>query len=227
MGQEGDAAVSRRSKQQATTRFKKNSLWQAEDLDAVFDQDPQRVCVLQGPVAARHATKVNESIKDILGGVEQRLIQLLLELLYDGDASKVPTVQYLSREAPPVDTARACETLSIKYTQTQDDDRLIRRFALGSQTSVVQTRSNINNPVKRVFAPRPGQTADVVFAAATMKPLSVRRQGASSSYDAHDANFVAVELRMEPGSKAISVTMSEERRGESIPLALEFVYRPD
>ncbi|KAK0531483.1 fatty acid synthase alpha subunit Lsd1 [Tilletia horrida] len=234
------------------TWFKKDSLWQAEDLDAVFDQDPQRVCVLQGPMAARHATKVDEPIKDMLGGVEQRLIQLLLERLYDGDASKVPTVQYLSREAPLADTAKACETLGIKFTETQDGDRLIRRFVLDSQvpahdqwlaalagpnatwlsavlrkTSVVQTRNYINNPVKRVFAPRAGQTAEVVFAAATMEPVSVRLQGASRSYGAHDANFVAVELRKEPGSKTISVTMSEERRGESIPLALEFVYRPD
>jgi len=30
-----------------------DSLWAAEDIDAVFDQDPQRVCILQGPVVAK------------------------------------------------------------------------------------------------------------------------------------------------------------------------------
>ena len=40
--------------------FKKDSLWQAEDIDAVLDQDPQRVCVLQGPVAVKHSTIVDE-----------------------------------------------------------------------------------------------------------------------------------------------------------------------
>ncbi|CAD6907485.1 unnamed protein product, partial [Tilletia caries] len=99
------------------TWFKKDSLWQAEDIDAVFDQDPQRVCVLQGPVAARHATKVDEPIKEVLGGIEQKLIQLLLERFYDGNADKVPTVQYLSREAPLTETAQACNALKIKFAE--------------------------------------------------------------------------------------------------------------
>ncbi|KAI5885432.1 uncharacterized protein SCHCODRAFT_01176814 [Schizophyllum commune H4-8] len=33
--------------------FKKDSLWAAEEVDAVFDQDPQRVCILRGPVAVK------------------------------------------------------------------------------------------------------------------------------------------------------------------------------
>jgi hypothetical protein len=31
----------------------KDSLWAAEDIEAVFDQDPQRVRILQGPVATK------------------------------------------------------------------------------------------------------------------------------------------------------------------------------
>jgi Domain of unknown function (DUF1729) len=33
----------------------KDSLWAAEDIEAVFDQDPQRVRILQGPVATKGA----------------------------------------------------------------------------------------------------------------------------------------------------------------------------
>lgn len=29
-------------------------------IEAVVDQDPQRVCVLQGPVAVKHSTRVDE-----------------------------------------------------------------------------------------------------------------------------------------------------------------------
>ncbi|KAE8239480.1 hypothetical protein A4X06_0g8243 [Tilletia controversa] len=105
------------------TRFKKNPLWPADDIDAVFDQDPQRVFMFQGPVAARHATKVDEPIKEMLGGIiEQKLIQSLLERFYDGDAGNVPTAQYLSREAPLTETAQACNALKIKFAEVTSGD---------------------------------------------------------------------------------------------------------
>ncbi|CAD6892303.1 unnamed protein product, partial [Tilletia caries] len=206
------------------TWFKKDSLWQAEDIDAVFDQDPQRVCVLQGPVAARHATKVDEPIREMLGGIEQKLIQLLLERFYDGNADKVPTVQYLSREAPLTETAQACNALKIKFAEVTSGDTVIRRFELGSQlpahnqwlaslagpnaswlsailrkTSVVQTRSYINNPAS----------------------------DATRSFGPNSSNFAAVRMSKDPSSKMIKATISEERRGESVPLELEYIYRPD
>ncbi|CUA75193.1 fatty acid synthase subunit beta, fungi type [Rhizoctonia solani] len=68
--------------------FKKDSLWVAEDIEAVFDQDPQRVCILQGPVAVKHVKVAGEPIKDILDNVESGLVSKLLENYYDGDDSK-------------------------------------------------------------------------------------------------------------------------------------------
>ncbi|MCJ1378643.1 beta subunit of fatty acid synthetase [Xylographa soralifera] len=51
------------------TWFKKDSLWQSEDLEAVVDQDVGRVCILQGPVAVRYSKVVDETVKDILDGI--------------------------------------------------------------------------------------------------------------------------------------------------------------
>eukprot|EP00457_Paulinella_chromatophora_P000020 gb/GEZN01000020.1/.p1 GENE.gb/GEZN01000020.1/~~gb/GEZN01000020.1/.p1 ORF type:complete len:4355 (-),score=711.85 gb/GEZN01000020.1/:393-13055(-) len=51
--------------------FKKDSLWYSEDLKAVPDQDPDRVMVLQGPLATQFATKVDEPCKDVLDGICQ------------------------------------------------------------------------------------------------------------------------------------------------------------
>ncbi|KAJ6458552.1 fatty acid synthase [Mycena sanguinolenta] len=76
--------------------FKKDSLWAAEDIEAVFDQDPQRVCILQGPMAVKHSKVKDEPIKDLLGNINSALIQRLLEFRYAGDESKAPTVDYLS-----------------------------------------------------------------------------------------------------------------------------------
>ncbi|KAE8167417.1 acyl transferase domain-containing protein [Aspergillus tamarii] len=46
--------------------FKKDSLWQSEDIDAVIGQDPGRICILQGPVAAQYSCDRGESAKEIL-----------------------------------------------------------------------------------------------------------------------------------------------------------------
>jgi hypothetical protein len=42
-----------------------SDLQQAEDIDAIFDQDPQCVCILQDPVAAAHSKAVDEPIKEV------------------------------------------------------------------------------------------------------------------------------------------------------------------
>ncbi|KAB8228833.1 uncharacterized protein BDW43DRAFT_322804 [Aspergillus alliaceus] len=57
--------------------FKKDSLWQSEDLDAVINQDAGRVCVLHGPVAAQHSTRSDESARDILDGIMGGVLDLI------------------------------------------------------------------------------------------------------------------------------------------------------
>ncbi|PWY71388.1 fatty acid synthase beta subunit [Aspergillus eucalypticola CBS 122712] len=55
--------------------FKKDSLWQAEDIDAVVDQDAERVCILQGPVAAQYSVRQDESAKEILDNIMSGLVE--------------------------------------------------------------------------------------------------------------------------------------------------------
>ncbi|RAK71383.1 beta subunit of fatty acid synthase [Aspergillus fijiensis CBS 313.89] len=55
--------------------FKKDSLWQAEDIEAVPDQDPERVCILHGPVAAQYSVDRDESAQEILDGILGGLIE--------------------------------------------------------------------------------------------------------------------------------------------------------
>ncbi|KAI1307782.1 sterigmatocystin biosynthesis fatty acid synthase subunit beta [Xylaria venustula] len=57
--------------------FKKDSLWQSEDLDAVLDQDPERVCILHGPVSVRYATRDDQSSKDILDEIHGDLVAMM------------------------------------------------------------------------------------------------------------------------------------------------------
>ncbi|KAJ2103266.1 fatty acid synthase alpha subunit Lsd1 [Coemansia sp. S100] len=76
----------------------KDSFWQSENLDVILDQDPQRVAIQQGPVAARYSTIVNEPVKDILDGVYHGHIAALLSRDYDGDAANVPVVEYIGAQ---------------------------------------------------------------------------------------------------------------------------------
>jgi fatty acid synthase subunit beta len=61
-----------------TPRFKKDSLWYSEDLDAIPERDVGRVCILQGPVAVRYSTVANEPVGDILDGMQHGVISSLV-----------------------------------------------------------------------------------------------------------------------------------------------------
>jgi fatty acid synthase subunit beta len=73
------------------TWFKKDSLWQMEDLHAVVDQDPQRVCIIHGPVAIRHSTKADEPVASILGKFTRELLNILLPVLRERTVVNITT----------------------------------------------------------------------------------------------------------------------------------------
>ncbi len=222
--------------------FKKDSLWAAEDIDAVFDQDPQRVCILQGPVAVKHATMVDEPIKDMLGNVESQLAQKLLERYYQGSEDQVPTVDYIGAKANPV-----VPTLSqVKVTS----EGSLRVYKIGSNVpshaewlevvagqdvswlraaltsvNVVQGTQYISNPFKRLFTPRPNQRVEIASEDGLV--TSVKVHGSARSFGPHPADFLAMELAFDKSSRAIRLVINEERKGSSLPLTFNFRYRPD
>ncbi|KAG8716660.1 3-oxoacyl-[acyl-carrier-protein] synthase [Ceratobasidium sp. 394] len=224
--------------------FKKDSLWAAEDIEAVFDQDPQRVCILQGPVAVKHAKVADEPIKDMLGNVESGLVAKFLEKYYGGDESKVPTIDYIG--APPaVEPVGIVEKHGIQIEETKSGATLTLGQSLPSvsawmellagpqvswlraaltSTNVVQGGSYVDNPLKRIFAPRRGQVVSVKVADGQASGITLT--GGARSYGIHDPNFKAVELAYDASSSRISLTMFEERTGSSIPLSLAFDYKP-
>ncbi|KAI3333101.1 sterigmatocystin biosynthesis fatty acid synthase subunit beta [Ustulina deusta] len=57
--------------------FKKDSLWQSEDLDAVIGQDPERVCILQSPVSVQYSTRDDQSAKNILDEIHGDLVAMM------------------------------------------------------------------------------------------------------------------------------------------------------
>ncbi|TAQ91120.1 hypothetical protein B7494_g550 [Chlorociboria aeruginascens] len=76
--------------------FKKDSLWQSEDVDAVVGQDVDRVCILQGPVSARYSKVVDEPAKNILDGIHEGYIERLKKSIYS-KGNEIPIVERLER----------------------------------------------------------------------------------------------------------------------------------
>jgi fatty acid synthase subunit beta len=74
--------------------FKKDSLWQSEDIGAVQDQDVQRVVILQGPMAVRYSTRVNEPVADILNGIHSGWVNTMVAAT-GTELSQLPTVDNL------------------------------------------------------------------------------------------------------------------------------------
>lgn len=64
--------------------FKKDSLWQSEDVNAVFRGDPERVCILQSPVSVRYITRDDQSAKEILDDIHGGLTKLIAVSEYQG-----------------------------------------------------------------------------------------------------------------------------------------------
>ncbi|KAJ2724547.1 fatty acid synthase alpha subunit Lsd1 [Coemansia sp. Benny D115] len=214
--------------------FKKDSLWQAEDVDAVAGQDVGRVCILQGPVAVRYSTKANEPVKDILDGIYHGQIAALLEKYYGGDESAVPTVSYLGNapvERPVPATVRVDVTETERvYTMPATkahlpEESLWLEALAGSQLgwlraflvspTVSQDRIYTSNVVQRVMRPRPGQVIKVSL-----------RDGRAHAVEVIDANGCkALDFSIDAES-LIHLNMYTYPRGSQCTLELLFRYQP-
>ena len=213
-------------------------MWQAEDIDAVFDQDPQRVCILQGPVAVAHSKVKDEPIKDMFGNITKDLINKLLDRYYDGDVSKVPRIDYLApTPAPPstlVKSTKAKGNLTFHVpTPVPDTGVWLENLAgphlswlraLLTSSTIVRGSSYIDNPIRRLLAPRAGQK--IVIRLQGSVPTGIDVFGAIRSYGPQKEDFKAVEINYTPGTKAIDITIFEERRGATVPLSMKFNYVP-
>ncbi|OJD32194.1 fatty acid synthase beta subunit dehydratase [Diplodia corticola] len=71
--------------------FKRDSLWQSEDVDAVVGRDAGRVCILQSPVSVRHSRTADQSVKEVLDEITAGLVERLERDLYGGDVAKMPS----------------------------------------------------------------------------------------------------------------------------------------
>ncbi|KAF3910427.1 hypothetical protein ABW20_dc0105531 [Dactylellina cionopaga] len=223
--------------------FKKDSLWQSEDLEAVVDQDVGRTCILQGPMSVKYSVTADEPVKDILDGVHNGHIKSLVTDLYNGNESSIPVVEYFGGkpveevDEPDVDGLtiirdgnKIIYRLSTSPSSLPDADIWLRllagekhswRHALFTVDVLVQGNKYQDNPIKRIFAPAAGSLIQIVNPddpETTIITLQEANQGQWTK---------TIEAKKE--GKTIKLELIEHRTadGKSCSMPLLFRYQPE
>jgi len=227
--------------------FKKDSLWQSEDLEAVVDQDVGRTCILQGPTAVKYSNAVDEPIKDILDGIHNDHIKGLTRDVYGGNDSSIPTVEYfggtllfdtddvLDKDGLTTldDGNKITYRLSTSPTSTLPEIeawlRLLAgktyswRYALFTAEVFIQDHRFQTNPIKRIFAPTKGMIVEITHPKEPSKTvISVMEPSQSGK----PTQVIQVSMS---GSRDITINMIEERtaEGKAVALPLKYTYHPE
>jgi fatty acid synthase subunit beta, fungi type len=226
--------------------FKKDSLWQSEDLEAVIDQDVGRTCILQGPTAARYSKIVDEPIKDILDGIHNAHIEGLTRDIYNGDESSIPVIEYFGGELieaqPEVDiegltisqdTDKTTYRLSTSPTATLPSletwlsllagPKRSWRHALFTSEVFVQGQKFETNPIKRIFAPARGLFVEISH------PNEPSKTVISAKEQTRPNHYVPVVDVKVVGKNEILVNLIKETTalGEPVALPLKLTYHPE
>ncbi|KAK5128278.1 hypothetical protein LTR85_002945 [Meristemomyces frigidus] len=225
--------------------FKKDSLWQSEDLEAVIDQDVGRVAILQGPMAAKYSTKVDEPIKEILDGVHDGHIQFLTKDLYAGDEKKIPVVEYFGGKL-----IEASDEINMDGLTTSElESKTVYRMSAAPNTPLPETDNWISllagpghtwrhafftadvfvqgqrydtNPMHRIFTPSPGMMVEVQY------PNDPKRTVITVKEPSHGKYVQTIEVGPISNGE-IPVNMIEHRTatGKPVALPLKFTYHPE
>jgi fatty acid synthase subunit beta len=226
--------------------FKKDSLWQSEDLEAVIDQDVGRTCILQGPTAVKYSKIVDEPIKDILDGIHHAHIKGLTKDVYGGDESSVPTIEYFGGRLIETEPEVDVEGLIISPEEEKTTYRLSNsataalppleswlallagqkrswRYALFTSEVIVQGKKFQTNPMKRIFAPVRGLFVEIAHPNEPSKTvIKVMEQPRPNKYvDVIDVRLI--------GKNEILVNMIKDTTavGKPVALPLKFTYHPE
>jgi fatty acid synthase subunit beta, fungi type len=226
--------------------FKKDSLWQSEDLEAVIDQDVGRTCILQGPTAAKYSKVVDEPIKNILDGINHAHIKGLTKDVYGGNESSVPTIEYFGGKLIETEAEVNVEGLIISQEEAKTIYRLSNsatavlppleswlallagqkrswRHALFASEAFVQGQKFQTNPMKRIFAPVRGLFVEIIHPNEQSKTvIKVKEQPRPNHY----VEVIDVKL---VGKNEILVNMIKDTTavGKPVALPLIFTYHPE
>ncbi|EFY90992.1 fatty acid synthase subunit beta dehydratase [Metarhizium acridum CQMa 102] len=227
--------------------FKKDSLWQSEDLAAVVGEDAGRTCILQGPVAARYSTRIDEPVSEILDSINRGLISNIIKDRYGDDMACIPqsrassTVPWTAPFTPrhcfiQYDGKKTRYHLakSIGNEQLPDTEKWLQMIAGCSGTwlhtlltsSIVSQGSKIvANPIRRALSPTKGMLVEVTETGnpeeAAITVFNVKAESALSSF-----SRPSLKIRKE---KDILVTFYTHETVDRaiVSVTFKFTYHPE
>lgn len=227
--------------------FKKDSLWQSEDLEAVVGQDVGRTCILQGPTAVKYSNTIDEPIKDILDGIHNDHIKGLTKDLYGGNESHIPVVEYfggklllennIDFDMDGLTTSDEGERISYRLSSAPNatlptlDDWLYLlagkvycwRYALFTAEVFVQGQRFQTNPLRRLFVPTKGMLVEIIHPSTPSKTVICVKEPSNSRKMIKTIEISRI------GTNEIVVSLIEERNvlGKPVVLPLKFTYHPE
>ena len=226
--------------------FKKDSLWQSEDLEAVVDQDVGRTCILQGPTAAKYSSTIDEPIKDILDGIHNAHIKGLIQDVYGGNESSVPVVEYFGGKIVTIDEEVEVDGLTVNEDGTRLFYRLSNtpgatlptvdqwmkllagydyswRHALFTTDVYIQGQRYQNNPLRRVLAPVKGMFVEIAHPKDTSRTTITVKEPSQSGKLVKTCDISLT------GRNEILMNIYEERTAEggAVALPFRFTYHPE
>lgn len=136
------------------TWFKKDSLWQSENVEAVIGQDAGRTFILHGPVAARQTCQIDEPVADVLNGVNHGVLQHMLESVR-GDLPREEFLQSGSATYPAYETivhgsAQLHPNRKMELLSFLTDPSASWLNALLGSPLILRGRDVVENPVRRL-----------------------------------------------------------------------------
>ena len=153
----------------------------------------------------------------------------------------IPTIDYLSTspsrmptELSGVERLDGQDEVTYKISSIVPDTSLWLEILAGDRLSwlrafiifptFVQGGFSIDNPIRRLV-PRVKQRVAIMKSAGGV-PSSVTIYGAARSYGPHKSAFKALEIKYNDVSKLINMTMYKARQAVSVPLSLQYEYKP-
>ncbi|KAF2181849.1 beta subunit of fatty acid synthase [Zopfia rhizophila CBS 207.26] len=224
------------------TWFKKDSLWQSEFVEAVVDEDVQRTCILQGPVAVTYSTpkNINEPVKVILDHINEGHVERILQSIYGGQHQAIPFVEFFGHDSattPPsqdyVEILTEPNATTFRIPADAQDlpsadawfsllagKKLSWRYAVFRSATVVSGHQMIPNPIRQAFAPAPGLTVMITD--------KLRHNYVSITMSSNGTSQTDLSIATEPGNKIIlRMYCYENALNEPLPLEFRFSYHPE
>ncbi|KAI9848828.1 MAG: beta subunit of fatty acid synthetase [Sclerophora amabilis] len=224
--------------------FKKDSLWQSEDLAAVVGQDVGRTCILQGPVAARHSKIIDEPIKDILSDINKAHIASIIRDVYGSNEAAIPRVEYFGGKEAEVKSDENGWTVYQSKGKTAfsipDSPNTILpdttawlellagpsrswRHALLMSERIAQGQRSQANPIRRILAPTPGLLVEIVHPNDPHTTFITVKQ---TSQSLSPVQTIGISLNSQD-EILVRLFAHKTAEGRPVSLTLKYTYHPE